>query len=137
MAQIASLSLGNGRATPVATVFTPVMAALSKAQWSDKTSGRFIGLPSVTIESKTPAPGGQVFVIKGSVKVPTLETITNANSAGYTAPPAEAYFHLVKFEMLCPVRGSVIEREDAAAYVSNLFKDTQFLALVRGFEMPY
>lgn len=137
MAQIANLSLLNGRATPVATVFTPVQAALDEARWADKTSGRFVGLPTITLKSKAPVKGSNMFIISGSVKIPTLETITNANSSGYAAPPAEAYYHLTKFEMMCPARGSLIEREDAAAFTSNLLKDPQFLALVRGFEMPY
>jgi hypothetical protein len=137
MAQIANLVLPNGRATPVNVTFTPVMAALSEAKWSDKTSGRYIGLPTVALRTRIPVKGSDLFKITGVITVPTLETITNANASGYTAPPAEAYSHTVKFEMFCPARGSLIEREDSAAFASALFKDAQFLALVRGFEMPY
>lgn len=137
MSQIANLSLLDGQATPVAKVFTPVKAALNEAEWSDKSSGRYIGLPTVSMSSRVPLRNSPFFKVNVEVRLPVLETITNANAGGYTAPPKEAYS--VKFvgTFICPDRSGLQERKDIAAFASNLLKDAQFLKLVTDFEMPY
>lgn len=137
MGAIANLSLLDGQATPVAKVFTPTKASDDIAKWSDKSSGRYIGLPTVTISSRIPMPKSPLFKVNFEIVLPVLETITNANANGYSAPPQVAYEVKAVGTFICPDRSAVQERKDIAAFASNLFKDAQFLKLITDFESPY
>lgn len=137
MAAIANMTLLDGQATPVAKVFTPAKAALDSAQWSDRSSGRYIGLPTINIQSKIPVKNSPLFKVNFSVDLPVLETITNANASGYTAPPQVAYVERVVGTVFSHARSGVQERKDICAFTSNLFKDPQFVNLVVNFEQPY
>lgn len=136
MGQIANISLLDGQATPVAKIFTPSRNTLDRAMWSDKSSGRFIGLPAIEITSRTPIKGSPLYKVGVQIVLPTLETITNANAQGYAAPPALAYETKFVGSFICPSRCSQQERKDIAAFASNLFKDAQFIAALVDFTMP-
>jgi len=137
MASITNLSLLDGQATPVAKVFTPVTASLDVAKWTDKTSGRFIGLPTVVLKSAVPSNTSPHFKVMAEVHLPVLETITNANASGYTAPPSVAYTVKALVTLIMPARSALQERKDLVAFTSNLLVNPQVKALVEGFEMPY
>lgn len=137
MSQIAPMSLMDGQATPVAKVFSPSKAALDVAQWADKSSGRYVGLPTVKMSSRIPVKGSPLYKVNVEIVLPVLETITNANASGYAAPPAEAYSLKFIGAFICPERCALAERKDIAAFASNLLKDVQFLNLINNFEAPW
>jgi len=87
MASIANLSLLDGQETPVALVFSPVTAALNESTWMDRSSGRLIGVPIVKLKSVLPGKSSAHFKVSAEIHLPVLETITNANASGYSAPP--------------------------------------------------
>lgn len=137
MAQIANLSLLDGQATPVAKVFSPTTAALDQSSWMDRSFGRLIGVPIVKLKSILPGKSSAHFKVSAEIHLPVLETITNANASGYAAPPSVAYTVKGLVTFIMPARSALQERKDITAYMSNLLKDAQFLALTQNFEMPY
>lgn len=137
MAQIASLSLLDGQATPVARVFSPVIASLNEASWMDRTSGRLIGVPIVKLKSSLPGKSSPHFKVTAEVHLPVLENITNANAAGYSAPPQVAFVVKSITTFIMPARAGLQERKDITAFLSNLLINPQFTALTQNFEMPF
>lgn len=137
MAAIANLSLNDGQVTPVARTFNPSVASLNESRWLDRSLGRLVGIPTIVLKSSLPSKTSPHFKVMAEISIPVMETITNANAAGYAAPPQEAYKLKGMVTFICPARSSEAERRDIAAFMASLLGNSQFTTLVRQFEQPY
>lgn len=137
MTAIANLVLNDGQTTPVAKTFTPTVASLDQAVWQDRSLGIFTGMPTVILSSRKPVKGSPLFRVKGTVKLPVMEVVSNSSVSGISPAPTVAYTLQANVELLLPERSNLQDRKDLNAYTANLMADAQFKSLVENFESPY
>lgn len=101
MPVMASVSINDGQATPVAHIFTPTSTKLDAqganvAQWHDRAPSQAIGWPSLTYGVREPvrkaerASATGFYDIKIKLDYPVLEALAPAGN-GYTPAPTVAY----------------------------------------------
>jgi hypothetical protein len=73
----------------------------------------------VTLTSRRLASG--VNRVSARIEVPVMESVTNANSAGYTAAPKVAYVDTVEITGFFHERGTIAGRRLARQLAANIF----------------
>lgn len=140
MADIANLSLGDGLATPVNHVFTPVtsnMGSSGVAMWRDSTSGlTILSAPRITLRNGVVDPRTYLRRVRGAVEIPVMEVITGQNSAGYSAAPRVAHTVTLKFEAIVNARATEQQIKDARVFLGGALYSAPFIdAIDRGISL--
>lgn len=129
MPALAALTINDGQATPVAHTFSPVrLDEKGVATFFDRSGGIAIGFPRFTFSMRE--PNGNVQASSASDKrrnyksiltidVPTMESTSAAAGTGIAPAPTVAYVHSARCEFLLPERGTLAERKNLLAYVTN------------------
>jgi len=124
MSQQANITAYDGAATPVA--HTLVGESIERlpdgtvvAKWKESLSGVPDYAQVRAIMTKKKLPSG-IFRVTSRVEVPVMESITNQNSSGYTAPPKVAYTDTVETVGYFHERGVVTGRRLARQLSINL-----------------
>lgn len=133
MASIANMVLNDGQTTPVAKTFSPTDATTAMAVWNDRSGGIDIGFPQVTLSLKKLKSVNQV---KVEIQVPTLEVISGADG-GYTPSPKVAYTSVGQLTFLLPVRSTLQERKNIAAFIKNSLSNAFVTGAVENLERVY
>jgi hypothetical protein len=136
MGAIATLSLDDGQATPVAHSFEPTRAGETLATYHDKVDGIMAGYPSVSIGNRFPTQENGNYKVTLRVKIPVLETAATAAS-GFTPGPTVAYVLSGNMDFIIPARATEAERDDLLAYCKNLLAHTVVDAVVVDMDPPY
>lgn len=135
MAQIAPISLLDGKGTAETHVFNPkaVMPPVYKRDVSTQPAAAW---ESVAVKVKL-AQGSSPNIIDLELQVPVMEQVTGGSSTGYVAPPRVAHVMKFKGSFFLDNRSDTSGRKDLRVLVSNLLKDPQVISAIEGFEQPY
>lgn len=116
MAQIATLTLANGAATPVNKTFNPKEASSTLALWADNSAGIIAGAPSVSLIH---SQDGKIRT-KVRVTVPVMEVSSGGTIDGYQPRPKVAYNLVFNGELVADRVSSIDARKDLLAFAKNL-----------------
>lgn len=136
MADVTTISINDGQATPVSHDFTPVRVESNLVTYSDKSVSTLLGRPRITLGNRLPNGKNGNYKATARVVVPVLETVTAA-ADGLTPGPTLAYQLLANVEVVIPSRAESAERDDLVAYMSNLIQHTVADALFTDMDLPY
>lgn len=133
MASIANIVLNNGEVAPVAKTFSPTDCTTAMAVWHDRSLGIDIGSPQLTLSLKKLKSVNEV---KIEISVPTLEVISGSDG-GYTPAPRVAYTNVGRMTYLLPVRSSLQERKNLAAFMKNACSNAFIVSAIENLERAY
>lgn len=136
MSAIASITINDGQAVPVAHTFNPVQTEPATFHENGSSSIPVVGESAVAISLKR-GNGDAVNRAKITLRIPVLETTSGGTYAGYEAPPKVAYYMQANVELLLPNRSTPDQRKDLRVMVSNLLQDLMVSSTVDSLEKPY
>lgn len=134
MAQIAPITITDGKDTPVSHTFNPVMLMPVATYRENGIALPLVGEPVLTlgmIENST------YRTAKLKLTVPQLEEANGADASGYVAAPKVAFVDLVNIEFRLANRSVVANRKDMLALAISLLQDSQVSDLVENLAKPY
>lgn len=135
MAQIAALTLADGKATPVNHTFAPVgKDSAGVAKWVDRIGGIAIGYPTITMSVSEPNKSTRAFKVTRKVVLPVLEVTSPSTSTGIQPAPTKAYDLIATTTYSLPERSTLEQRQDLLAYAKNFDASTVFQSAVKDFE---
>jgi hypothetical protein len=145
MATLASITLNDGQATPVAHTFTPLgpVGPDGTAILLDKSGGIAIGYNKLQFSLRAPinkvgagqaSGANRVYRARFKIDVPTMESTSAATGTGIPPAPTVAYVHAFDGTFTLPERGTAAERKNLRAYVRNFLADAVAQALVENQE---
>lgn len=138
MSTLAAITLADGQATPVNHTFSPVnIDAAGVAKLVDRSGGISIGFPAITLSVKSPSKGSRNYRVIAKVVVPTLEVTAPSTVSGIQPAPTKAYDILGTIEFVLPERSTLLERQNAYAYVKNFLANANVSSAVQTFETIY
>lgn len=120
MAAIATVTLMDGQATPVAHTFTPVGVKNAVAVWKDKSVGIPIGFSTLTYSLREPSGSLPAYKLSAKLVVPTLEVTSPSTATGIQPAPTKAYDCLLNIDAVIPDRATDQNRKDLYAYGVSL-----------------
>lgn len=137
-----NIVINDGQATPVSHTFNPNsgdgnVPGVSIIGYEDRVGGIQVGFPLIQISTRKPLGKIRNHKVTVTVKVPTLETVSNSTVSGIAPAPTVAYDVLAKVEFTMPERSSVAARKDALAYVKNLLAHAVMTSAVQDLESPW
>lgn len=153
MSAFANLTLADGQGTPVNHTFTVADHGTDNGgkkffRWVDTSvnSGIIIGANRLMMSVRTPNFGSNAGVrsdnsraslaIEGLLIVPTMETITGASAAGYSAAPRVASETTAWFKIVRPGRAGLQESKDARAFLANFLAQAVFQDVLYSSSLP-
>lgn len=138
MTTLAAITLADGQATPVNHTFSPVnIDAAGVAKLVDRSGGISIGFPAITLSVKSPTKGSRNYRVMAKVVVPTLEVTSPSTGSGIQPAPTKAYDILGTIEFVLPERSTLLERQNAYAYLKNFLANANVSSAVQTFETIY
>lgn len=148
MPSLASFVVNDGQATPVVHTFSPVrIDEKGVASFFDRSGGIAIGFPRFTISLKEPVNPIRVGLASDARKrnykaimtwdVPVLESTSAATGTGIAPAPTVAYVHSGRLELILPERGTLANRNDLLAYVTNTLWHTTIKSVIQNLEAYY
>lgn len=138
MSAIASMTINDGAATPVAHTFAPVnIDASGVAKWADRVGGIALGFPVITALVKTPNGTSRNYRVSLKIVTPVLEVTSPSTSTGIQPAPTKAYDLIGTVEFVLPERSSLAERKNLLAYVKNFMANANVTNALESFESVY
>lgn len=128
MATFADIILNDGLATPVAHTFKVKINDNRMSTWEDRVNGIPLGYSVVKL---TTSDTDTVRKVKISVAMPTLEAVSGANQAGFTPAATIAYIHRATLEFILPQRGTLAERKNLLAFLTNSLSNATIIGVIR------
>jgi hypothetical protein len=137
MAQIANISVADGKTTPETHVYSAIKSG-EQALW--RRTG-VAGQPAVAMESvkttaKLAVSANGVNKVDIEIVVPVLEQAASGAASGYVAPPALAHELRGKITLFAHQRSDAAGRKDLRVLLSNLLKDAQIIDLIDNLTPP-
>lgn len=131
MANIANISIPDGKPTPESHVYVPMKSG-TDAQW--KRTG-VAGQPAVAMEQvlasmKLVETANGVNKIDIELAIPVLEQVAGGTSAGYTAAPALAHTLRAKVTFFAHQRSDVAGRKDLRVLLTGLLANAQIVDMI-------
>lgn len=113
MGAIASLSLNDGQATPVAHTFNPAgNLNPGGAIFEERTAGVAIGYLRVSTTLKPPSGSSKVYRANAKVELPVLQTVDGVQQVAYTLR--------ANIEYLIPDQATDAQRKDLHGYALSV-----------------
>lgn len=138
MSAIASMTINDGQATPVAHTFAPVtITPEGVAFWADRASGIALGYPKISASLREPTANSRVYKLTLKIVTPVLEVTSPSTASGIQPAPTKAYDLTAVVDMLLPERSSLAERKNIAAYLKNTLANAIFTNMVENFEAVF
>jgi len=126
MSQIANITVYDGAATPVSHTLVPVDVTRSgqsvKANWREVSASVPTNAQVRASATLTKLKSG-VYKCELRAEVPVMETVSNQNSAGYTAAPKVAYVNTYVTTGFFHERSDVTGRRLARMIMVNLLNN--------------
>jgi len=129
MPAIATLSINDGQATPVAHSFAPVTTDGSRAQWADRSPTIPAGFRTITQEVLPPNGNRTVNKLTWGFMVPVVATVGGVDTVvGYNSA-----------QVILNIRpeATLQERKDLDAYVINTMSNASMKTSVENIEPFY
>lgn len=138
MSAIASMTINDGAATPVAHTFAPItIDALGVAKWADRVGGIALGFPVISELVRVPTKDSRNYRVTAKVVLPVLEVTSPSTATGIQPAPTLAYNLIGTVEMVLPERSSLAERKNLSAFLKNFLANANFTNAVENFESVY
>lgn len=124
MSQLANITVFDGAGTPVSHTLVGESVERKNdgtlvAKWKESLTGVPDSAQVRCIMTKRKLPSG-IFRLTVRTEVPVMESVTNQNSSGYTAPPKVAYVDTVETVGYFHERGTVTGRRLARQVSVNV-----------------
>lgn len=131
MPALATLTINDGQATPVAHPFTPLsIDSGGVATFIDRTGGIPLGFCKLDLSLRQPPDAktgqnssGRVYKATLRLFVPTLEQTSASTSTGIQPAPTKAFDHVATVQFFLPERGTTQNRKDLLALITNALSD--------------
>lgn len=127
MATFKAVALADGASTPVNHTFAQKANDANLTTWEDRSPGVKIGYSVLAISTKDQPDVRKVLV---TIAVPTLESITGPNEAGFTPASRVAYIDRCKIEFTMPNRGAKVNRATIRKYALGILNEPEFVKVV-------
>lgn len=146
MPVLASITINDGLATPVARTFNPSGPDKNGVNYFyNRLGGIAIGFPSISLDLKEPpvAPPGtsskssRVYRANVKVTLPVLEVTSASTGTGIQPAPTKAYDLVFKGEFIIPERSTLQDRQHILAYAKNMLAHAFTTSLVNDLESIY
>jgi hypothetical protein len=135
MAAIAPITINDGKATPVAHVFNPIMTVPPTFRENGNTAIPVVGENEIVLSLKKGNGTIQKAVV--TFRVPVLEVQSGSSYSGYEAPPKVAYYMQANVEFFLPNRSTSAQRKDLRVFTANLLANAQVIAMIEALETSY
>lgn len=137
MSQIASISVNDGQATPVAHVYNPIASVPPTYRRNGIAGQAAIAQERLLLQTILAKTTDGVNKVQMELAIPVSEVPAGGSSSGYTAPPAIAHTMRVKVEFFFHQRSITDGRKDLRVLLSNLLQNSQVVAAIDSLEQPY
>lgn len=137
MPAIATITINDGAATPVAHNFTPSGIKGDIAKYEDRIGGISVGYPQITISSMAPSKTSRLYKVRAQVVLPVLENTSGTASNGFTPAPTKAYDLRADMTFMLPERSTLQNRKDLFAFAKNLAAQAVMTSVVQDNEVIY
>lgn len=129
MPAIASMSINDGQATPVAHTFAPVSTTGALANWADRSPGKPAGFRTASHEVAGPSGPRITNKITMGFKFPVIETVNGVDTVTrYSSGQIILQLH---------PDSTLQERKDVLAYMTNFLSDASVKTSVENVEPFY
>jgi hypothetical protein len=129
MSALASLSINDGQATPVAHTFNPVSTDGSRAQWAERSAGVPSGYFTLSHEVRNPASATAAYRVLIGLNVPVMATVNGVLTVVRNSS--------AQVTLNCSAQSTVQERKDLLAYVANFLGNATVKTSVQDLEPFY
>lgn len=145
MPALATLTIEDGQATPVAHPFTPLsIDSGGVATFVDRTCGIPLGFWNMDMSLRQPpaakigqSSSGRVHKATLRIFVPTLEQTSASTDTGIQPAPTKAFDHIANVQFFLPERGTTQNRKDLLALVRNTLANAAVETVVVDLEPFY
>lgn len=135
MPQLASITINDGQATPVAHTFDPSGLDSNGVHiFHDRSGGIPLGFPKMSLDLRSGNGNSDVYRVKARIDVPVLKEVSGSSPAGYSPGPAVDFVMRGHVEFVLPNQSTLDNRKDILAYVQNLLTDSVVSAMVEDLE---
>jgi hypothetical protein len=133
MTALTSVTINDGKGTPVAHVYEPVQRVPS-IKWREELPDLPVaGQGSISLNL---TQAGDVYKLRGTVDLPIMEEALSANSSGYTAAPKVAHTVRGDITLFAHVRSTSDQRKDVIALFQNFLADAQIVSAFETLRKP-
>lgn len=130
MSQITGpITINDGSATPVATVFSPERVSPEQATFTERSAGSSAGFVRLGVQFSPASSKRATNRIDLSLDLPVLQTIGGVSSV--------AYIGRFKGYFIVPDTMTVDERANLHAFVANALNDVQVRSVIRDLDPMY
>lgn len=130
MPSLASISINDGKATPVAHVFSPVTTNGQKSQLANRASSVLpLGNEELVLELSKPGTADGAYRLTGTIRQPTVATVDGLEVVDHESK--------ANFALNFSQKSTSAERKDLCALVSNLFAHATVKTMAENLEPQY
>jgi hypothetical protein len=129
MAQAAPIVINDGKATPVATTFSPEEVSTAISTFVDRTAGVSAGYKRLTTGFKAARGNTRVNRGKYAIEMPVTQTVNGITSV--------AYILRANVDTIIPDQATVAERNDLFAFLYNGLNHSLIKGVVRDSDPTY
>jgi hypothetical protein len=129
MPAIAPLSVNDGKATPVAHVFSPVTTDGVKAKFANRSASTPAGYEKLELELREPKSGAGAYRLIGKVTRPIMQTVNGVDTVVRTST--------INFDINFPQSSSAGDRKDDLAIVRNILAHANVVTMAENLEPIY
>lgn len=145
MPALATVTINDDQATPVAHSFTPLsIDSGGVATFIDRTGGIPLGFCKLDLSLRQPpaaktgqSSAGRIYKAVLRLFVPTLEQTSASTSTGIQPAPTKAFDHMATVQFFLPERGTTQNRKDLLALITNALSDAMVKTVVTDLEPCY
>lgn len=130
MPAMASITINDGKATPVAHTFAPVRTDGSNAKLANRNASIPKGFETLEVNVREAQSADGAYRITGSIVLPTTGTLPDTSTGVLRSSK-------VDFAFSCAQLSTAQERKDLAALASNLFAHALFKQVIENVEPIY
>lgn len=140
MPAVSTISLVDGKATPVTHAFDPSRTAADMAMYEDRSAAQYIGYNKLTLSLRRPTGQSRVanrnLGVYIKLEMPILETLGTSDS-GITPAPTVAYRPFFEATFTLPERSLLSERRDLRIMAAGLLNQLAVADLVEKLSVPF
>lgn len=138
MSAIASITLTDGAAVPVARVFAPAKKDDAGVFFfENRSSGIRIGFDQLTIFPRMGNKNTKATKLTLKLSTPIMEQTSPSTATGIQPIPTVAYVPLANIEFILPDRSVLLDRRNLLKMVQDLLSEAVLVNMVENYDMPY
>lgn len=128
MTQIATITINDGKATPLAHVFDPNFVQGESASLHNRAPSNILGYEAMTVRVQAPKGNEQYGRVVARLQLPVMEVTAGSTGSGLQAAPTKAYDNFIEVSARFHRRSTLAERKDARVLLTNLLANAAIVA---------